>query len=448
MRTPERKKNGRWQIRWRDAHGSIRYATFKTQKEAAAALHDREAAWRTGVTLTADIRLDQLADEWRESHLAIGLRASARMDYEAALSRIVDYFGRRPLRSITPADIERFRNRALVMIREAKTQRLNAMIKRSRDPIRQALVHGRQAEPLTDEEVSALRVKISASGERTVNKAIGTMRTLLKFAQGRGYVAINAASHVKKFKVDAHGDRPLDHAVFTPYDISQLINAADEDWRSALSVAAFGGLRLGELLGLQWSDIELPRNRLLVRQQLVEVTGELREPKTRAGTRFVELPTFVMSELKKWKLRCPNGQLDLCFPNSDGGPMDGRNFRNRVFYPALRRAKLRRIRVHDLRHTAASLMIATGADLAAISRQLGHANVSITLATYTHFFEKRGDSGLGARMEALVQKELGCDLVAQGNQGVEAQAQVIDLMVAREGIEPPTRGFSVRCSTN
>jgi hypothetical protein len=59
-------------------------------------------------------------------------------------------------------------------------------------------------------------------------------------------------------------------------------------------------------------------------------------------------------------------------------------------------------------------MIATGADLAAISRQLGHANAGITLATYTHFFEKRGDSGLGARMEALVQRELGCDLVAAG----------------------------------
>ena len=55
--------------------------------------------------------------------------------------------------------------------------------------------------------------------------------------------------------------------------------------------------------------------------------------------------------------------------------MDDSNFRSRVFYPALRHAGLRRVRLHDLRHTAASSMIATGADLAAISRQLGHANV-------------------------------------------------------------------------
>lgn len=62
MRTPERKKNGRWQIRWRDAHGMIRCTTFKTKKEAAAALHEREAAWRTGVAPTADVSLDQLAE--------------------------------------------------------------------------------------------------------------------------------------------------------------------------------------------------------------------------------------------------------------------------------------------------------------------------------------------------------------------------------------------------
>jgi integrase len=102
--------------------------------------------------------------------------------------------------------------------------------------------------------------------------------------------------------------------------------------------------------------------------------------------------------------------------------MDDRNFRARVFYPALRRAKLRRIRVHDLRHTAASLMIATGADLAAISRQLGYANVQITLSTYTHFFARRSESGLGTRLEELVRKEVGCVLVASAPEAVAVRA--------------------------
>jgi integrase len=58
-----------------------------------------------------------------------------------------------------------------------------------------------------------------------------------------------------------------------------------------------------------------------------------------------------MRELKAWRLRGPKDALDLVFPDSRGGPLDDRNFRSRVFYPALRRAKFRRIRVHDLRHT-------------------------------------------------------------------------------------------------
>ena len=79
-------------------------------------------------------------------------------------------------------------------------------------------------------------------------------------------------------------------------------------------------------------------NRILVRRQIEAVTGQLREPKTRAGTRFVEMPAFVMIQLIEWKLRCPKDTFDLCFPDSKGNPMDDRNFGNRVFYPALRRA--------------------------------------------------------------------------------------------------------------
>jgi integrase len=88
----------------------------------------------------------------------------------------------------------------------------------------------------------------------------------------------------------------------------------------------------------------------LVRQQLCGESAEFRKPITPAGVRFVELPAFVIRELRAWKLRCPKGELDLCFPNSDGGLTGQYNFRGRIFYAALRRAKLRRVRVHDLRH--------------------------------------------------------------------------------------------------
>jgi integrase len=237
---------------------------------------------------------------------------------------------------------------------------------------------------------------------------------LFNFAEARRYAAHNPARHVKKLRTPADADAPLDQNVLTPTELQKLIAVTDSNWRAAIAVLGYGGLRLGELGGLQWVDVELERCRIYVRRQLDAISGTFREPKTRAGTRFVELPNFVVRELRAWKIRCPPGEL--CFPTGDGRPMDQRNFRSRVFEPALRRAGLRRIRVHDLRHSAASMMIATGADLAGISRQLGHANVNITLTTYTHWFAKRTSSGIGAKLEELVARETGCEMVApEGN---------------------------------
>lgn len=189
-------------------------------------------------------------------------------------------------------------------------------------------------------------------------------------------------------------------AVLTPEELARLIEATEPEWRAAMGVLGYGGLRLGEMLGLKWEDVEFDRNRILVRRQLEAVTGEMRDTKTKAGCRFVELPRFVMRDLRTWKAERPGKEkLGLAFPNAEGGPMDHFNFRSRIFHPALRRSGLRRIRVHDLRHGAASMLIASGADIASISRQLGHANVAITLSTYSHWFEKRADSGLAARLE-------------------------------------------------
>jgi integrase len=72
------------------------------------------------------------------------------------------------------------------------------------------------------------------------------------------------------------------------------------------------------------------------------------------------------------------------FPNLDGKPMSAPNMMTRGFYPALRRAGLRKIRFHDLRHTYASLMIASGVDVVRVSRLLGHSSPTITLNVYAH----------------------------------------------------------------
>jgi len=455
-----------WELRTPDAHGRIRYRTFRTRKEADAAATQFDAARRSGATVE-DRRFDELVQEFREAHLAHGLRPSSVKDVEQSLKRCEAHFGKRPLRNITPRDIEQFRNDLLRQIRSKKSGGFHALIERNRARLARLESEGvttprrirrierlRAATVALEDRVDVIDAGNASSGIRTVNKALGTMRALFNFAEGRRYAAHNPAKHAKMLRAAPRPDMPLDQNVLTPTELQALQAAIDPSWRAAVMVLAYGGLRLGELLGLQWGDVELDRGRLYVRRQLEAVTGKFTTPKTTAGTRFVELPGFVIPELRTWKLRCPRGEL--CFPASDGRPMDDRNFRSRVFYPALRRAGLRKIRVHDLRHTAASMMIATGEDLASISRQLGHANVNITLTTYTHWFAKRTSSGLGAKLEALVAREIGCEMVAcleNNSSALPGEAQKVQRvqavrMVARDGIEPSTRGFSVRCSTN
>ncbi|MGH8306612.1 MAG: site-specific integrase, partial [Steroidobacteraceae bacterium] len=98
---------------------------------------------------------------------------------------------------------------------------------------------------------------------------------------------------------------------------------------------------------------------------------------------------------------CPNSLYDLVFPNLDGQPMSHTNLLQRGFYPALKRAGLRRIRFHDLRHTYASLMISNGEDIVRVSRLMGHANASITLNVYSHLMPREHDPS-GDRLASLV----------------------------------------------
>jgi len=96
-----------------------------------------------------------------------------------------------------------------------------------------------------------------------------------------------------------------------------------------------------------------------------------------------------------------NSPYDLVFPNLDGQPMSYSNLMTRGFHPALRRAGIRRIRFHDLRHTFASLMISNGEDIVRVSRLMGHATASFTLNVYSHMLPREHDQS-GDRLASLV----------------------------------------------
>lgn len=419
MRKPEkiRRKAGAvvYQVRGPKPGGGMQYSSFRTKHEAEAFAAEQHSARRSGMTVNATMKFDALLKEFRAAHY-VGLRPSATKDYDLAFARAGRHMGDKLLRVLKAADIEQARDAELLAIRGRNLAIAEAALARAERRLKAAMTE--QTDPAPHEaKIAQLKARAKAvqrGGALSVNKMIGALRTLLKFAQSRGYVAQNVAAFVKKLKPKPMNEKPIDQAVLTAGEAAALIAATDADWRAAVAVLVYGGLRIGELFGLQWGDVEPDRGRFLVRRQLCNVTGELREPKTKAGTRFVELPPVAVTELRAWKLRCPKGDLNLCFPNAKGGLADYYNFGSRVFHPALRRAALRRIRIHDLRHGAASYMIAAGCDIAAVSRQLGHANVGITLGVYSHWFQQRTESGVGAKLSAFLAAETdGCGMVVQ-----------------------------------
>ncbi len=177
------------------------------------------------------------------------------------------------------------------------------------------------------------------------------------------------------------------------------MEAASPEYRPFFTTAVLTGLRLGELLGLKWSDINFRTSQIHVRRAYV--MEQFTEPKTRAGIRAVVMAPSLVSTLKRHQLRSPPGDLDLVFATEEGKPLNGSNMRQREFHSALRRAKLHRIRFHDLRHTYASLLIAAGENLKFISSQLGHSSIQVTIDRYGHLIPAI-QHGAGERLEKLV----------------------------------------------
>lgn len=178
----------------------------------------------------------------------------------------------------------------------------------------------------------------------------------------------------------------------TPEQAKRFLEAAREDRLHALYAVLVGcGLRVGEALGLTWPDVDLERGTLTVRRQLSEVRGRLwlQEPKTARSRRTVDLPGFVVETLRQHQQRMQTeghllNDLLLVFVDSQGTPIRKSNLRRRSFGPLLRRAGVPRIRLHDLRHTAATLHLQQGTHSRVVQEMLGHSNIGITLGLYSH----------------------------------------------------------------
>src|SRR5215203_3362790 len=214
-------------------------------------------------------------------------------------------------------------------------------------------------------------------------------------------IPFNPASRVDPPKVRQDEIAPLDAE-----QARRLLDAAKGDPLEALYVISLTcGLRIGEALGLRWTDIDLDAGTLRVSRQLQRMRrvdgkpGKLvfSEPKN-ASRRTLDMPQRTLESLRTHRKRQLEERVGatryedsgLVFATGIGTPFDAQNVGNRHFKPLLKRAGLPSIRWHDLRHTYATLLLSRGTHPTYVQKSLGHASVQLTLDRYSHWMPSMG----------------------------------------------------------
>ena len=325
----------------------------RTWEETDAKLAELIRNTRRGVpTPTGSLRFGDYLDYWLEHVVKGQLRPSTYASYEPCVRlHIKPALGSKRLSQLTPAEVRTF---------------LQAKVKEVDE-------HGRR--------------RLSA---RTVQYLHAILRAALQHAVREELVARNVARLVQPPRVPHEEVRPLDDD-----EIRAFLAAGRTDRLYAAYLLMIGlGLRRGEVLGLRWTDVDLDARVVRVRRTLQRVNGEIlfSEPKTPRSRRTVPLPRTCVAALRWHRLRqqaeCASAGRSwdpggLVFATRAGRPVEPRNF-NRSVYAVCDRAGIRRIRVHDLRHTCASLLLARGVDARTIMDTLGHSAISLTLNIYAH----------------------------------------------------------------
>lgn len=270
---------------------------------------------------------------------------------------------------------------------------------------------------LTPPRIKALHTELLESGRRngkggglsprSVQYAHRILSHALSDAVDQGLLARNPAAIVKPPRVQ----RALMRA-WSSDDVRRFVaGVADNRLYAMWALLVTTGMRRGEVLGLRWEDIDLKRGRLAVRQTAVAIGYEvhLAEPKTSAGRRSVSLDGMTVAALKGHRTRQAEERLtagpewnesDAVFTNERGDRLHPDRV-SKTFPRLVAQLGLPPIRLHDLRHTAATLALEAGVHPKVVQERLGHANIAITLDTYSHVVDGMQDDA-AAKVADLV----------------------------------------------
>jgi len=270
----------------------------------------------------------------------------------------------------------------------------------------------RKLKELTPGDIRRLYRKMAERGlkDRSIEYAHTTLRKSLRAAVVDRLINHNPTDGVKPLKTPTGGAK--ESRALDPDQVKALLAAASGNRFEALYVVAIHtGLRRGELLGLKWTDVDLDAGTLAVLRAL-DVDGTFKAPKNQASKRTLKLTTQALDALKAHKVRQNEERLqagsrwldlNLVFPNTVGKPMNAANLYRREFQPLLEKAGLTDVgfTIHSLRHTFATTLADKGVHPSTAQKMLGHSDIRMTLAIYTHATDGMQDAATAALEEAF-----------------------------------------------
>ena len=399
-----KRPDGRWRARYRDPSGNEHARHFDRTLDAQRWIACVEVAVGRGEWLDptlGTVTVGDWAKQWLDAQ--VQLKPSTRERYALSIRRfVVPAWGARPISAVGHGDVVRW------------IQQLSA----------------------------------SDLAPATVRHAHRVVSMMFDLAVGDGRVGRNPARDVRLPRVVAAEKRFL-----TGEQVERLARASGQ-YEPLVRFLSYTGLRWGEVAALRWRNVDLDRRRVHVVQAMTEIRGRvvLGTPKNHQR-RTVPVPAYLARDLQV--AAAGRGPDDLAFPAPEGGHLRNGSFRSRFFRQAAASVGLDGLTPHELRHTAASLAIASGANVKAVQRMLGHASAAMTLDVYAGLFADDLDAvaeGLDKAWSAMNADHVRTD-AANGSpaQRVDQDLGSPDQGVLVEppiGVEPMTYALRVRRSTD
>lgn len=389
-----KKRGNGYRVDWRDRKGNRYRKTFELKKEAEDFLAEIKVDMKNGTYVAPKQvpTLREVAEQWFANKVGMKLRPATLSCYRVNLDRHI------LAASFADARLDKIGVGEIVAFRNDLTQK----------PTRTGTPPGGRTRTLA---------------AKTVNYVLRDLEGIFAFAVKARLAAWNPVSSVDRLK-QGSGEHDEDGAdrtdvavtedeVLSPADCRKLIDSAAEGFdRALLMTAVMTGARHDELLALKWCDVDFDGATIHFRRSLswAKLPGEPTRAKFfdtktgRRGNRKLPCPPELLLTLKKWRLQCPKGELDLVFPTASGQPQHRTRILQDVLRPALKAAGLsRRFHMHTLRHSFCSALLAQGTPPTEVQKYSGHARLSTLLDVYSHFIPSEQTGSL----ERLAKKVLG-----------------------------------------